>query len=188
MDLYVACDVCGHRYVLPGDREGRNAKCKSCGVSFEVDSANFYDPDTSEMDDDDDEDDEKDSSLTPVWDIAKKVGHAMAGLVTLMMLVWMSTLLFRSPGDAVAQNGRSTARPPSHQQTPQYNPSAPRVAPFQPQTFETRPQPFTGPQVTPVPRLPGGLAPPAPDGSIGWPKDEPDQPARPAPRSRVFKQ
>ena len=187
MDLYVACDVCGHRYVLPGDRGGRNAKCKSCGVSFEVDSANFYDPDTSEMDDEED-DDEKDSSLTPVWDIAKKVGHAMAGLVTLMMLVWMSTLLFRSPRDAVAQNGRSTARSPSNQQTPQFNPSAPRVAPFQPRPIETRPQPFPGPQVTPVPRVPNGLQPPGIDGSIGWPKDEPEQPARPAPRSRVFKQ
>jgi hypothetical protein len=156
MEIYVACDVCGHRYTLPEERLGRSAKCKSCGVSFEIRSDNFYDPETTEFDEEDEDDDEGGSVLSPVWAIAKKIGHAASGLVTLAMLYWMSTLLFRSPKDALAQNGRLPANPVKpHQQHQQ---------PFQP-NFTPR-TPSTG--VTPTPNVNAG--PPAADGSMGWPQ------------------
>ena len=99
MELHVACDICGHRYVLPNSRAGREIKCKSCGVAFEVVRDNFYDPDTTEFDEPS-EDESNESSLTPVWDLARKVGHVLAGLVTVSMLVWMCSLMLRSPQEA----------------------------------------------------------------------------------------
>jgi hypothetical protein len=188
MKIYVACDVCGHRYVLPGDRSGRNAKCKSCGVSFEVSPENFYDPDTSEMDEED-EDDDQDSSLNPVWDLAKKVGHAMAGLVTLSMLVWMGSLLFRSPREAVAQNGQSPTRPSGYPSTPRVNEAASRAVPLRLQSVEPQMRTIPPPQVRPAPppsKLPAADTPTISDGSIGWPKENetPSAPSVTNPRMR----
>jgi len=185
MEIYVACDICGHRYVLPGDREGRNAKCKSCGVSFAVDAENFYDPDTSELDEAEENDGQEKSSLTSRWDIAKKIGHALAGLVILSMLVWMTSLLFRSPQEAVAQNAQPVAKTMNQRPSSQFN---------------RNPPPQSAPKTATVPPVTGGLAPPRSDGaaahqaprsvppatggSIGWPTTEPDRPTVPTPRNR----
>lgn len=97
MELYVACDICGHRYVLPQEREGRNLKCKSCGVPFEVSRDSEYDPDSSEFEELEEDEDTSESSLAPLWKMATVTSHCLAGLVTLSMLVWMATLLFKSP-------------------------------------------------------------------------------------------
>ena len=201
MELYVACDICGHRYVFPDDRVGRNSKCKSCGVSFEVCSANFYDPDTSETDEEE-ADDNDGSSLTPAWDIAKKIGHVVAGLVTLSMLVWMSSLLFRSPQDAMGKNVQPAASTPGQPQTSRFNPSvpqvnpsvppsnpfAPQVEPIDPRFPGRRPRSSPVPRVHPAPQVPNGPSPPVIDGSIGWPKDEPERPVNPAPRNRMIQE
>jgi len=184
MEIYVACDVCGHRYVLAGDREGRKSKCKSCGVPFEVSADNFYDPETSEMAEESD-DENSDSSINPVWEICKKIGHGIAALVTVTMLVWMGSLVFRSPRQAVAQIYPAAKVNPSNTPAPMNPPK------IQPRT------PFPRPQVTPpafhppqIPQLPTqahglprrpqfkpGPAPPVVDGSIGWPAAEPDPPS-----------
>lgn len=156
MQLYVACDVCGHRYVLPGEREGRNTKCKSCGVSFEACSDNEYDPDTSEFDEVDEDEDEDGSSLSPLWSIATTVGHVLAGLVTVGMLVWMTALLFRSPKDAWAENTQgarvATGQPVAD---PRYTP---------PQSVGYAPPQNIAPQVNPTPR-PSSHAPQKPKSS-----------------------
>lgn len=97
MELCVACDICGHRYVLPQEREGRNLKCKSCGVPFEVSRDSGYDPDSSEFEELEEDDAASEGSLAPLWKIATVTGHCLAGVVTLSMLVWMATLLLKSP-------------------------------------------------------------------------------------------
>ena len=166
MEIYVACDVCGHRYVLPDERMGRSAKCKSCGVSFAIKSDNFYDPETLETDEDEEEDGEEGSAFSPVWDIARKVGHALAGLVTLAMLFWMSTLLFRSPQDALAQHAERPANTVNpQQQQPSFRPN---VTPQFPQPNVT-----PSPQVT-IPK------PPVTDGSAGWPQGPAGPQVRPS--------
>lgn len=166
MEIYIACDVCGHRYVLPDERMGRNAKCKSCGVSFTVNSENFYDPDTSETDEEEDE--EETSSIGQAWDIVKKVGHALAGLVTVAMLFWMSTLLFRSPQDARAQVAQGSGNSNStNSQKPQ---------PFRPNLTPSLPQPQPQPNALPAPQV-TIPKPPVTDGSIGWPDAQPGRPA-----------
>lgn len=110
MDLYVACDICGHRYVLPQDREGRNLKCKSCGVPFEISRDTEYDPDSSEFKELDEDDEASESSLAPLWKIATVTGHCLAGVVTLSMLIWMATLLFKSPLEAARGIAGGVAR------------------------------------------------------------------------------
>jgi hypothetical protein len=180
MEIYVACDVCGHRYVLPPTRQGRVAKCKSCGVTFDVTTDNYYDPETSESDDPVEDDDDSSSSLSTAWDLAKTVMHGVAGLVTFGVLLWMASLLFQSPQQAAADMAasRSVASKlrnkrmspelvqPSRPSIPQPNVNIPQPhAPFVP------PQPpFSPPQFKPANR--NLTSPPVSDGSVGWPKDE----------------
>ena len=177
MEIYVACDICGHRYVLSGDRSGRNAKCKSCGVSFEVNSDNYYDPDTSELDEPAKNDDDDGSSMSPLWNIAHKIGHGLAGLVTLGILVWMGSLVFRSPREAAANivsnaATRRTQNTINQNRNSQFIPVQPQVRP-QPRKPFVQPQlPFTPPSNSPPIR--GVPSPPVIDGSMGWPKSEPE--------------
>jgi hypothetical protein len=186
MEIYVACDVCGHRYVLSGDREGRKSKCKSCGVPFEVAPHNFYDPETSEQEEESD-DEADDSSTSPVWEVSKKIGHGFAALVTLTMLVWMGSLVFRSPQQVAAQMNPA-ARIHPQGAAPQVNPPTlqpvtrppfPQVTPNGPPGFQPSPRPRRTHGVPPVPNFRTGPAPPVVDGSVGWPKSEPDQPRPP---------
>ena len=182
MEIHVACDICGHRYVLPGDREGRNAKCKSCGVSFALDSDNFYDPDTSELDEIDENDRQKQFSLTSAWEIATKCGHGLAGLVTLSMLVWMTSLLFRSPQEALAQNAQPGAKTTNQRQPSQFNRNPTPQSPVPPALGGLTPPRSDGSAAHQAPRpIP---APPNTGGSIGWPTTEPERPSAPSPRQR----
>lgn len=134
MQLFVACDICGHRYVLPGDREGRNNKCQSCGTKFEVSSDNEFDPETSEFDEVDD--DETESSGNPLGVAVRTLGHLLSGVLILAVLIWMSTLLFRSPKDALPassqQSGSSIAQSTTVQ-SPIPQRTVPQVMPTQPQ-------------------------------------------------------
>lgn len=110
MDLFVACDICGHRYVVPQTREGRSLKCKSCGVTFDVSRENEYDPDSTEFDEIEDDEDASDHRYAAIWNIARMVGHGLAGLITLAMLVWMCSLLHTSPREAAREVPGGTAR------------------------------------------------------------------------------
>jgi hypothetical protein len=212
MEIYVACDVCGHRYVLSGDREGRKSKCKSCGVPFEIAEQNFYDPETSELDEPEEDTDEPSSS--PFWEISKKVGHGLAALGTLSLLVWMGSLV---PGNPTAPANRpmtmntgpmmnpGTVTNPGLRRGPQmpttpfappqlpsnFQPSLPQAgadgpAGFNPPQFPQVPPQFPQPPTVPLPKIRSqhgqrGPRPrptiPATDGSMGWPKSDPDPPA-----------
>ena len=188
MEIYVACDICGHRYVLPEERSGRNAKCKSCGVSFDVGPENYYDPDTSELDEPAKSDDDGSSTMS-IWQIASKIGHGLAGLVTAGILVWMVSLVFRSPREAAAYipGNMATRRNQSSSNpnlTPRFNPGQPQVgrrpaqAPFVPPQAPFSPPKFPSP-------IRGIPEPPVIDGSMGWPKSEPDtRPPIPRPITR----
>ncbi|TXI10157.1 MAG: hypothetical protein E6Q76_04550 [Rhizobium sp.] len=190
MEIYVACDVCGHRYVMTEERTGRTAKCKSCGVAFEVGPENYYDPETSELDEPAASEEEESSGVS-LWTIASRCGHGVAGLVTAGILVWMVTLVFRSPREAaafvpsqVAARRASLPSPsPSPNPMPQFRVNPPQVGrqPSVPSSppFSPSPTPFGPPQgpFSP-PRFPnparGVPESPAMDGSMGWPKSEPD--------------
>lgn len=181
MEIYVACDVCGHRYELPEEREGRAFKCRSCGVSFDVDRENYYDPETSELDVDEDDSSDGDS-MSPVWTIARNIGNGLAGLAAFGIILWMASLLFRSPQQLSAQSN-VPAQQPVHRPLPGQS----HNVPFQgnlPPGFNPNPQGITPnrpfPGISPNP-LPGGVVAPPPviDGSVGWPTGD-ESPAKEA--------
>ena len=174
MEIYVACATSAAiGTFLPSDREGRKSKCKSCGVPFEIGEENFYDPETSELDEEDDSEDEG-SSTSPMRDLAVKIGHGMAGLFTLSILIWMGSLLFRSPDEVAAQ---------SHSQSTSRQSNSPQFQPM-PQPSFVPPTPNVQPHGTPRQRpgpgnsraVPSRPVPPTSGGSIGWPSGDPDPP------------
>lgn len=200
MELHVACDVCGHRYVLSSNHFGRRMKCKSCGVGFDVQSQNYYDPETEETSEENEDADEG-SSLSPVWDIARKVGHSIVAICTLTLLIAMASLMFRSPSEAAAeanaartanggnsnsvQNGNPSRKQPwkPGQPIPQFQPQVPQPQiplpnahqqPMQPHQQPIVPPqfnpPMSQPQVTPHMQQRPARRPAQPDGSMGWPK------------------
>jgi hypothetical protein len=78
-------------------------------MPFEIIEENFYDPQTSEMDDEPEDEDGDGSTGSPMWEILQKIGHGLAAMATLSLLIWMASLVVRSPQQVAAQSSTQAA-------------------------------------------------------------------------------
>ena len=148
--ISVACDICGRRHSLTNDRWEQRIHCRDCGVIFDVDEHNEFDPTVPEdAEKEIMEEEEQESLFSKVWGTAI---HVVGTVCVVVALTWMVGLVFADP--------RATGPKPVVQSPP----------PSPPSTWTPPPRPVNPMPVNPVPSVPVFPAPTNPVANLELPQ------------------